>query len=309
MEEPRRFFGKGFGALSDIKEKISRLASPDSKVSPYIRLMRLDKPTGTWLLLIPCWWGVALASDGFPSLWYLFLFAVGAIVMRGAGCTINDIYDRKIDRLVERTKNRPLASGALRLTQAVLFLCGLLLLGLGILLLFNRVTMITGILSLFLVFTYPLMKRITWWPQLFLGLTFNWGVLMGSTAVTGSVRFPHLFAYVAGVLWTLGYDTVYAHQDKRDDAAIGVKSTALLFGDRSMQMISAFYAAMLAFMALTGWAANLGWLYFLGLLAAAVFIAARLYKWNPDDSQSSYRLFQANRDFGLIIFLAIVLGK
>ncbi len=309
MEEPRRFFEKGFGAISDIKEKISRLASPDSKASPYIRLMRLDKPAGTWLLLIPCWWGVALASNGFPNLWLLFLFAIGAVVMRGAGCTINDIYDRKIDPLVERTKNRPLASGEITPTQAILFLCSLLLIGLGILLLFNRATIVLGILSLFLVFTYPLMKRITWWPQLFLGLTFNWGILMGSTAVTGGVRFPHLFAYIAGVLWTLGYDTIYAHQDKIDDAAIGVKSTALLFGDRSLQMISAFYGCMLAFLALAGWAANLGLLYFLGLLAAALFIAAQLYLWNPDDSENSYRRFKANRDFGLIILISIILGK
>ncbi len=285
------------------------ITSPDSKASPYIRLMRLDKPAGTWLLLIPCWWGVAFASTGFPNIALMLLFALGAVVMRGAGCAINDIYDRKLDRLVERTKTRPLASGEIGLLQALLFVGALLLVGLGLLLLFNRATIIMGILSLVLVVAYPLMKRITWWPQLFLGLAFNWGVLMGSTAVTGGIGLPHLFAYIAGIFWTLAYDTIYAHQDKRDDQAAGIKSTALLFGDRSTRWVSTFYAATLAFLALAGWAAGLSRAYAFALLAAACFIAVQLLLWTPDDGENCARRFKANRDFGFMILIGIILGK
>jgi 4-hydroxybenzoate polyprenyltransferase len=243
--------------------------------------MRLDKPIGTWLLLLPCWWGVALSSSLLPNLWLMFLFAVGAIVMRGAGCVINDIYDRKLDRLVERTRVRPLASGELALWRAVLFLGVLLAVGLGVLLLFNRATIIVGILSLLLVFTYPLMKRVTWWPQLFLGFTFNWGVLLGGCAVTGMIGLPVILAYIAGIFWTLGYDTIYAHQDKRDDADAGIKSTALLFGDESLRWVAFFYALALVFLALAGWS----------------------------DPENCLCRFKANRDFGLIVFAAIILGK
>jgi 4-hydroxybenzoate polyprenyltransferase len=162
----------------------SRVMNPRSRINPYLRLMRIDKPIGTWLLLLPCWWGVVLGAEYFPNLWLMFLFAVGALLMRGAGCVVNDIYDRKLDRAVERTRDRPLASGEVSLLQAMAFLILLLILGLGTLLFFNRATIVLGAASLILVFTYPLMKRVTWWPQAFLGLAFNWGVLMGGMAVT-----------------------------------------------------------------------------------------------------------------------------
>ena len=279
------------------------------KASPYLRLMRLDKPIGTWLLLLPCWWGVALASPVLPNLWLMLLFAVGAVVMRGAGCVVNDIYDRRLDRLVERTRTRPLASGEIALWQAVLFLGFLLLIGLGVLLLFNRATIIVGILSLLLVFTYPLMKSVTWWPQLFLGFTFNWGVLLGGCAVTGGIGVANILAYVAGVFWTLGYDTIYAHQDKGDDVNAGIKSTALLFGDRSLSWVALFYALALGFLALAGWVDGLGRWFPWGLLAAACFAAVQLILWKPDAPESCLRRFKANRDFGLIVLVAIVLGK
>ncbi len=310
MPECKQIFSKGQNLWVDAKDFLSRLLAPESKASPYMRLMRLDKPTGTWLLLIPCWWGVAFASPGFPPLGLMLLFALGAVVMRGAGCVINDIYDRNIDRLVERTKNRPLASGEISLLQALLFLCALLLIGLGLLLLFNRATIITGILSMVLVLLYPLMKRITWWPQLFLGFAFNWGILLGSTAVTGGIGLPHVFGYIAGILWTLGYDTIYAHQDKRDDVEVGVKSTALLFGEHSLRWVSIFYATTIAFLALAGWAVGtMGRGYTIGLLIAACFAAVQLVLWNPDDPENCYRRFKANRDFGLIVLAAIILGK
>ncbi|MFA4995141.1 MAG: 4-hydroxybenzoate octaprenyltransferase [Bdellovibrionales bacterium] len=301
--------------ISDIRElaeKIhSRLSDPEFRMNPYLRLMRLDKPTGTWLLLIPCWWGVALSAELFPNLWYMFLFAVGAVVMRGAGCVVNDIYDRNLDGLVERTSARPLANGEINLLQAVAFLALLLFLGLCVLLLFNRATIILGASSLVLVFTYPLMKRITWWPQLFLGFTFNWGVLMGGMAVTETLDFPHVLAYIAGIFWTLGYDTIYAHQDKRDDLQIGIKSTALLFGEVSLWWISLFYAATIFFLILAGWAEGdgVGQGYFWGLLVAAGFAAVQLILWKPDDPENCARRFSSNRAFGLIVLTAIIVGK
>ena len=291
--------------------KLFRGEAPGAQASmnPYLRLMRLDKPIGTWLLLLPCWWGVALAAPLFPNLWLMLLFAAGAIVMRGAGCVINDIYDRHLDTLVERTRVRPLASGELTLWQAVLFLIFLLLIGLGILLLFNHATIVTGIFSLLLIFTYPLMKRLTWWPQLFLGFTFNWGVLLGSTAVLGIITLPPILTYIAGIFWTLGYDTIYAHQDKRDDAEAGIKSTALLFGDKSLRWVALFYALTIALLLFAGLSDGLGKVYKWGILAAACFAAVQLILWRPDNPENCLKRFKSNRDFGLIVLAAIILGK
>jgi 4-hydroxybenzoate polyprenyltransferase len=276
---------------------------------PYARLMRLDRPIGTWLLLLPCWWGVAFACPLLPNLWLMLLFGLGAIVMRGAGCVVNDIYDRELDRKVERTRTRPLACSEIALWQAVIFLGLLLGIGLSILLLFNRPTMIVGALSLLLVFTYPLMKRVTWWPQLFLGFTFNWGVLMGGCAVAGMIGLPNILAYIAGIFWTLGYDTIYAHQDRLDDAEVGIKSTALLFGERSLRWIAGFYALAILFLALAGWADGLGRAYKWGLIAAACYAAAQLMLWRAENPENCLHRFKSNRDFGLIVLAAIVLGK
>ena len=193
---------------------------PD-RLRPFAVLARWDRPIGTWLLLWPCWWAVALAP-GWPDLKLLALFAIGAVAMRGAGCVINDLADRDLDARVERTRHRPLASGRLTTGEALAFLALQLLVGLLVLLSFNRFTILLGLASLPLVIVYPLMKRVTWWPQAFLGVTFNWGALVGWSAVTGDLAAPALTLYVAGFLWTLGYDTIYAHQDKADDAVIGV---------------------------------------------------------------------------------------
>jgi 4-hydroxybenzoate polyprenyltransferase len=301
----------GAAVWEKTRKVLSKIQRPESQIHPYLRLMRVDKPTGTWLLLLPCWWGVALGADYFPNIWYMFLFAAGAVVMRGAGCVINDIYDRKLDRLVERTRTRPLASGEITLLQALAFLSVLMGLGLCILLLFNRATILLGALSLSLVFVYPLMKRITWWPQLFLGLAFNWGVLMGGVAVMDTLDLPHILFYIAGIFWTLGYDTVYAHQDKRDDGAAGIKSTALLFGDKALRWVALFYALTIVFLALAGWVQGdgLGRGYTWGLLVAACFAAVQLVLWKPDDPENCARRFEANRTFGVIVLAAIVLGK
>jgi 4-hydroxybenzoate polyprenyltransferase len=276
---------------------------------PYARLIRLDRPIGAWLLLLPCWWSVALASFAWPNPWYLFLFALGAAVMRGAGCIVNDLYDRDLDAQVERTRMRPLASGAIKTSQAIAFLILLLLIGFGILLMLNRLTVIIGITSLVLVFAYPYMKRITWWPQLFLGFTFNWGALLGWTAVEGYLGWPAIMLYIAGIFWTLGYDTVYAHQDAADDELIGIKSTARLFGSRSKLWVALFYALTIAMLALTGWIGYLDFPYYIGLAVAAVFAIKQLLLWRIDDPANCLERFRRNRDFGLIILASIMLGR
>jgi 4-hydroxybenzoate polyprenyltransferase len=285
---------------------IDRLPAP---FRPYARLMRLDKPIGTWLLLLPCWWSLALAAPKFPDLWLMFLFALGAIAMRGAGCIVNDITDRNLDKLVARTATRPLASGEVQLWQAIVFLIALLLIGLGILLCLNNFTVWLGASSLILVFLYPLMKRITWWPQLVLGFTFNWGALLGWSAVTGTIGLPTLPLYIAGIFWTLGYDTIYAHQDIKDDITVGIKSTARLFGEATLPWVGLFYAIAILFLMLTGVSAGLGKSYYIVLTGAALFAAFQLFIWRMNDPDNCLKRFRANRDFGLIILAAIIIGK
>src|SRR5215469_348452 len=200
---------------------------------PYARLARLDRPIGTWLLLFPGWWGIALASERWPDPMLLLLFAIGAVSMRGAGCTLNDLADRHYDGQVARTRLRPLPSGAVSVRRAIVFLVLQLALGATVLLSLNWPTVLLGCAVLGLIGTYPFMKRITYWPQVFLGLNFNWGALLGWTAVTGALAPPPLLLYVGGVFWTIGYDTIYAHQDKEDDVRIGVKSSAIALGERT----------------------------------------------------------------------------
>lgn len=278
-------------------------------LQPYARLTRLDKPTGTWLLLLPCWWSLALAAAKFPNPWLMFLFAIGAIVMRGAGCVVNDLYDRKIDAMVTRTADRPLASGEIQTHHAIAFLIALLLVGFGILLCFNNFTIWLGAASLALVFIYPLMKRITWWPQLILGFTFNWGALMGWSVVHDMIGLPTIPLYLAGIFWTLGYDTIYAHQDVADDAIIGVKSAARLLGDTSLPWVALFYAIAVLFLMLTGVSADLGKGYYVVLTLAALFAATQLTLWRMDDPANCLSRFKANRDFGLMVLAAIIIGK
>lgn len=277
----------------------------------YARLMRLDRPIGTWLLLWPCIWSAALAAPegGGPDLWSLFLFALGAVVMRGAGCIVNDLWDRDIDPKVERTAGRPLASGALNPLRAILFLGALLAVGLAILLQFNALTVWIGIASLPLVLAYPLAKRFTYWPQFVLGLTFNWGAWLGWTAARGQIGAGALLLYLAGIFWTLGYDTIYAHQDKRDDALIGIKSLALYLGERSRPWMAAFYAAFLVLLALAGAASGVDWPFYPALLLPASHAAWQLGTWEMDDPANCLMRFRSNRDFGLFVLAAIQAGK
>jgi len=275
---------------------------------PYARLARLDRPIGTWLLLFPGWWGIALASPGWPDPGLLALFALGAVAMRGAGCTLNDIADREYDGKVARTRMRPLPSGRVTVAQATLFMLGQVAVGAAVLFSLNPISVVLGVAVLGLIATYPFMKRITWWPQLFLGLNFNWGALIGWTAVTGSLGWPALFLYLGGILWTIGYDTIYAHQDKEDDARIGVKSSALALGPQSRQALFAFYGAAVVLWALAGVGAGEGPWFRLALAAATVQLFWQAARVDTDDPADCLAKFRSNRAVGWLLLAGIVAG-
>jgi 4-hydroxybenzoate polyprenyltransferase len=280
---------------------------------PYLRLMRLDRPIGAWLLYLPCVFGLALGTTslahGFGNshdLVLVVLFGLGAIVMRGAGCTYNDIVDRNIDAQVARTRERPIPSGAVSVRAACLFLGAQCAVGLMVLLQLNRFSIVLGAASLALIAAYPFMKRITWWPQAWLGLTFNWGALLGFSAITGHLAWPAISLYAGCILWTLGYDTIYAHQDREDDAMIGVKSTARLFGENSRNWITGFYSLAAALLALAMLAAGSpGWSACL-LLPAAAHLFWQSRSVEIDAPEKCLKLFRANRDTGFMIAAALV---
>jgi 4-hydroxybenzoate polyprenyltransferase len=276
---------------------------------PYVRLLRLDRPIGVWLLLLPCWWGLALAGGAGPrTLSLALLFALGALVMRGAGCVVNDLWDRELDAKVARTAGRPLASGAITPAKALALLGVLLAIGFAILLQFEPGVILAGAASLPLVALYPLAKRVTYWPQLILGFTFNWGALLGWIAARGTIETPALLLYAAGVAWTLYYDTIYAHQDKADDAKLGVRSTALLFGDRTRAWLIGFAVATVTLLADAASVAELNWWALVGLAGAASHLAWQLARLDLDTPASCLAAFKSNRDFGLIALLALVAG-
>jgi 4-hydroxybenzoate polyprenyltransferase len=278
---------------------------------PYLRLARLDRPIGTWLLLFPCWWSVALATPAaaFPDRWLALLFAIGALVMRGAGCTINDIVDREYDAKVARTAMRPLASGAVSVKQALVFLALQLVIGLAVLLQLPGFAIGLGAASLILVAAYPFMKRITWWPQAFLGLTFNWGALLGWAAVTGSLSWAPVLLYVGGIFWTLFYDTIYAHQDKADDALIGIKSTALRLGAQTKPWLLGFGMATVAGFASALAASGSGWIAYLGLAGVAAHLTWQLWDVDIDDAKDCLAKFRSNRYLGWILLFGIVFDR
>ncbi len=281
------------------------------RLLPYARLMRLERPIGWQLLVLPGLWSIALAGlHGAPAttlLWLAALFTIGAVIMRGAGCVYNDIVDRDIDAKVERTRNRPIPAGQVGLLSAWRFLVLLLIAGLGILLLLNPPARLFGAASLLLVAIYPFMKRVTWWPQLFLGLAFNWAALLGWIAVRGRLELPAVLLYLGGVFWTLAYDTIYAHQDRADDLIAGVKSTALKLGAATPRWVAGFFAAALALFAMAGLAAGAGAFWHLGLLAAATHAFWQVRTLDIDDARRCLKLFRANRDFGLIILAGAVM--
>ncbi|HEX4569882.1 MAG TPA: 4-hydroxybenzoate octaprenyltransferase [Dongiaceae bacterium] len=278
---------------------------------PYFRLARLDRPIGTWLLLFPCWWSIALAAPpgGGPNIRLLVLFALGALVMRGAGCTINDMADRDFDRRVTRTASRPMASGAVSMRGALVFLALQLLIGLVILLQLSPLAIALGVASLALIVTYPFMKRVTYWPQAFLGLTFNWGALMGYAAAKDRLDAAPLLLYAAGIAWTLVYDTIYAHQDKEDDALIGIRSTALKFGAATRRWLVPFAIVMTLLLAAMIAAAGLGLFAWLALIGVAGHLAWQIATVDFDNPADCLAKFHSNRKLGWILLIGIILGR
>jgi 4-hydroxybenzoate polyprenyltransferase len=273
---------------------------------PYLRLARLDRPIGSWLLLMPCWWSAALAAGMAHDVarWplTLMLFFVGAFAMRGAGCTWNDITDRDLDAKVERTRSRPIPAGQVSVAQAAAFLLLQALVGLAVLLQFNRFAILTGIASLGIVAVYPFMKRITYWPQIVLGLAFSWGALMGFAATFGRIDAVALLLYAGSIAWVIGYDTIYAHQDAEDDALIGIKSTALLFGASTRPALMAFYALAVALIGVALALAGAGWMAWLGLAAFAVHLCWQIARLEIGDAGLCLRIFKSNRNAGLLLF-------
>ncbi|MCC7016379.1 MAG: 4-hydroxybenzoate octaprenyltransferase [Rhodospirillales bacterium] len=286
---------------------IDRLAPAPAR--PYLRLIRVDRPIGTWLLLFPCWWSVSLAAEGPPDLRLMVLFAVGALIMRGAGCVLNDIADRDFDYRVARTRARPIASGEISVPRAYLFLAALLLAGLAVLVQFNPFAVALGVASLPLVAFYPYAKRFTHWPQAVLGLTFNWGALLGWAAVRGGLDPAALALYAGGVFWTLGYDTIYAHQDKEDDALVGIKSTALRLGAATRPWLFAFYGAAIVLFAFAGQLAQTAWPFFAALALAGLHLLWQAGRADLDDPAACLATFRSNRVVGWIMLLGIVAAR
>ncbi len=295
--------------FTDIRFDLIEKLPPAAR--PYALLMRLDRPIGWWLLLLPGWWSIVLAAGGLSGMtgwdfYMMALFLAGAILMRGAGCIINDLWDRDLDAKVERTAARPIASGSVKPWQAGIFLGFLLFFGLIILVQTSTLTFWLGMLSMGFVISYPYMKRITWWPQAFLGITFNFGVLMGWAAVFGSLGVVPMTVYVAAFFWTIGYDTIYAHQDKDDDQMIGIKSTALLFGERSKVWVAGFYVACWSLLTLAVYLNGSSIIAFGLLILPGLHMALQFMLWNPDDKASSLRWFKSNRDCGLLFLLSFL---
>jgi len=277
---------------------------------PFLRLARADRPIGGWLLMWPCFWSAALAAEAkgwrLPDFWHLALFFIGAHVMRGAGCAWNDFLDRDIDGKVERTRSRPLPSGEISGRAALGFMLALALVGLVVLLQFNGFARLLGVLSLLPVAVYPLMKRITHWPQVVLGLAFGWGALMGWAAVFGSLAAPPLLLYAASIAWIVGYDTIYAHQDREDDALIGVKSTALRFGASTPYWLAGFYGAFWLLLLAAGWTAGAGWMFFLMLVLLAIQLAWQIVSLDINDAGNCLARFRSNHLAGALVFAGLL---
>jgi 4-hydroxybenzoate polyprenyltransferase len=277
---------------------------------PYLRLSRLDRPIGSWLLLMPCWWSAALAAGMAHAIGQLplliVLFLIGAFAMRGAGCTWNDITDRDLDALVERTRSRPIPAGQVSVPQAAAFLVAQALIGLAVLLQFNRFAVATGIASLVIVAVYPFMKRITWWPQIVLGLAFSWGALMGFAVTLGRIDATALLLYAGSISWVIGYDTIYAHQDAEDDALIGVKSTALLFAAHTRQALMLFYGLAVVLIGAALTLAGARWPAWIGLAAFAAHLSWQIRRVEIGDPALCLRIFKSNRDAGLLLFAGLL---
>ena len=277
---------------------------------PYLRLARYDRPIGSWLLLMPCWWSAALAAGMSGQLTmlpaWIALYFVGAFAMRGAGCTWNDITDRDLDAKVERTRSRPIPAGQVGVKQALAFLVAQALIGLIALLQFNRFAILTGIASLVIVAIYPFMKRITWWPQMVLGLAFSWGALMGFAVAFGRLDATAQLLYAGSIAWVIAYDTIYAHQDAEDDALIGIKSTARLFADRTHLALILFYGLAVVLIGAALVTAHAGVAAWIGLAGFAAHLGWQVHRLDTADPALCLRVFKSNRDAGLLLFAALL---
>jgi 4-hydroxybenzoate polyprenyltransferase len=297
------------GRVADSTGNWVDTAAP-SWLRPYLRLARLDRPIGSWLLLLPCWWSAGLAAIAagkpYPDPWHCLLFFIGAFAMRGAGCTWNDITDRDLDGKVERTRSRPIPSGQVTVRQAMAFLILQALIGLAVLVQFNRFTMLIGILSLATVVIYPFLKRVTHWPQIGLGLAFSWGALMGWPALFGRLDSAAFVLYAGSIAWVIAYDTIYAHQDREDDALLGVGSTAILFGERTKPILALFYSLAVLLIGVAGWLAGAGLIFALGLTVFAAHLIWQAKRIDISDPGLCLRLFKSNRDAGLILFAGMI---
>jgi 4-hydroxybenzoate polyprenyltransferase len=305
--------GHGLSAASDIPTAGPLVRYAPNWALPYIRLARLDRLIGAWILVFPCWWSLVLARPGLIGWDGLIglglLFAAGALVMRSAGCVINDIFDRDIDRRVARTRERPIASGAVSIPQALVFLALLLAIGLFIVSHFNRLTLILAVSSLVLVVAYPFMKRITYWPQAWLGLTMTFGALLGFAAARGILA-PEAFALYAGAFfWTLGYDTIYAYADRIDDEAAGVKSLSLWLGDRAKPWFTAFYTIAVALFAVAGILAELDWAFWPMLALVYGFLLWQAWAVDLDNPEDCMKKFRATKLFGWLLLAALIAGQ
>ena len=282
-----------------------------SIIKPWYQLARLDKPIGFLLLMWPCLWSYTLGSTIFSyniSLKYIIYFILGSILMRGAGCTWNDLLDKKYDAKVKRTQSRPLASNKISSVNAIIFLIFQLFLSLLILIQFNNITIIIGLLSIVPIIIYPLMKRITWWPQVFLGITFNWGAIMGWTAATGEITYHCMIMYIGCIFWTIGYDTIYAHQDKIDDNFLGLKSTAILFGSKTKFALSIFYLIFISSILIIiniietkNYLINSLFIFF---IFAHLF--SQIFFLNIDNPDNCLKIFKSNNSLGVIIFMLLL---
>jgi len=273
---------------------------------PFALLARVDKPIGTWLLLWPCFWSISLAEHGLPDIRLLALFAVGALVMRSAGCVLNDIIDKDLDAKVARTIHRPLASGVISKRAAFVFLLLLLVLGIGVLTQLNTFAIFVGLGSAGLIFIYPFMKRITHWPQLVLGLAFNWGALLGWAAVDANLGWSAGILYLGGIAWTLGYDTIYAHQDKEDDLKVGIKSSAIYLGQRTKTYLIFFYFAAILSFVISGYLAKISWPFYIGVLLAASILILQVTQLKLSNPANCLHNFKLNFWVGFFIFAGIL---
>lgn len=294
---------------TDIQEN-GFIAKLPLRLRPYALLARLDRPAGFMLLFFPCVWAMVMMTPAgqLPNGYFFLLFLLGAVVMRAAGCAVNDVIDEKLDKNVARTKVRPVASGAISRKHALLFAGALTLLGLVIVLQMGWAATLYAALALPLIVIYPFMKRITWWPQAFLGMTFNWGVLVGSAAMAGGITWPAVILYAACFFWTLGYDTIYAFQDRDDDALIGIKSTARLLNDKARKWVGLWYGLFFILLLLAGAMANMGWLFYVAAAVPFIQLLAQLKNWRMDDVLSALHVFQSNIITGWVVLAALILG-